>query len=49
MLYTFIIYNNCFFITLLLGAGVPDVGVGMQDLQSPTAESQQHKPHSEGR
>jgi hypothetical protein len=34
---------------VLLGAGIPDVGVGMQDLQSPTDESQQHKPHSEGR
>lgn len=29
--------------------GIPDVGVGMRDLQSPTEESQQHKHHSEGR
>jgi hypothetical protein len=34
---------------IVLGAGVPDVGVGMRDLQSPTEESQQHRPHLEGR
>jgi len=34
---------------VLLGTGIPDVGVGMQDLQSPTEESQHHKHHSEGR
>jgi hypothetical protein len=34
---------------VLLGAGVPDVGVGMRDLPSPTEEAQQYKLHSEGR
>jgi hypothetical protein len=44
---SFIIPSVVYFV--LLGSGVPDVGVGMRDLQSPTEELQQHKPHSEGR
>jgi hypothetical protein len=39
-----------FFVCLIvLGAGVLDVGIGMQDLDSPTEEAQQLRHHSEGR
>jgi hypothetical protein len=34
---------------VVLGAGVPDVGVGMQDLEIPSEESQQLRHHFEGR
>jgi hypothetical protein len=34
---------------IILGAGVPDVGVGIQDPDSPTEESQQHRHRCEGR
>jgi hypothetical protein len=43
-------FITLFFVYFVLsGTGIPDVGVGMQDLQSPTEESQQHKHHSEER
>jgi hypothetical protein len=34
---------------MVLGAGLPDVGIGMQDLESPTEESQQLRHRFEGR
>lgn len=43
----FIIAFSVYFV--VLGAGVTDVGVGMQDLESPTEESQQLRHHFEGR
>lgn len=43
----FIIAFSVYFV--VLGAGVPDAGVGMQDLESPTEESQQLRHRFEGR